>query len=65
MPSGRMGKAAMTEQDEPRTLTGEAAWKAHLNEVDKRNADTKKKAAETRSASELAAMTRAHQLKGD
>jgi hypothetical protein len=55
----------MTGPDEPRRLTGEAAWKAHLNEVEKRNADAKKKAAEARSAIELAAVARAHQLKGD
>jgi hypothetical protein len=55
----------MTEQDAPQKLTGEAAWKAHLNDVDKRNADAKKKAAETRSATELAAVARANQLKGD
>ena len=55
----------MTEQDEPRRLTGEAAWKAHLNEVEKRNADARKKAAETRSATDLAAVARAHALKGD
>jgi hypothetical protein len=55
----------MTEQDEPQRLTGEAAWKAHLNEVDKRNTDARKKAAEARSATELAAVARAHHLKGD
>jgi len=55
----------MTEQDEPRKLTGDAAWKAHLNEVDKRNADARKKAAEARSATELAEVARAQQLKGD
>src|SRR6478609_2706192 len=38
----RPNEAGMTEQDEPRRLTGEAAWKAHLNDVDKRNADAKR-----------------------
>jgi hypothetical protein len=55
----------MTEQDEPRKLTGEAAWKAHLNDVDKRNSDAKRKATAERSATELAAIARARQLKGD
>ena len=55
----------MTEQAEPRKLTGEAAWKAHLNEVDKRNVDARKKAAVARSATESAAVARARQLKGD
>jgi len=54
-----------TEQEEPRKLTGEAAWKAHLSDVDKRNADCKKKAAADRSATEMAAVARARQLKGD
>ena len=55
----------MTDQDEPRRLTGEAAWKAHLNDVDRRNSDAKKKAAVDRSAAELAALARARELKGD
>jgi hypothetical protein len=55
----------MTEQDEPRRPTGEAAWKAHLNEVERRNADARRKAAQARSATELAAVARAHQLKDD
>jgi hypothetical protein len=55
----------MTEQEEPRRLTGDAAWKAHLSDVEKRNADARKKAAEVRSATELAAVARANQLKGD
>ena len=55
----------MTEQDEPRKLTGEAAWKAHLNDVDKRNVDAKRKATQHRSAAEAAAVARARQLKGD
>lgn len=57
--------AGMTDQDEPRRLTGEAAWKAHLNDVDRRNSDAKKKAAVDRSAAELAALARARELKGD
>jgi hypothetical protein len=55
----------MTEQDEPRKLTGEAAWKAHLNEVDKRNAEARRKAADARSAADSAAVARAYRLKGD
>jgi len=54
-----------TEPDEPRRLTGEAAWKAHLDSVDKRNAVAKKRAAERRSGTELAAIARSRQLKGD
>jgi flagellar hook-length control protein FliK len=57
--------SGMTEQDEPRKLTGEAAWKAHLNEVDKRNAEARRKAADARSAADSAAVARAYRLKGD
>jgi len=55
----------MTEQAEPRKLTGDAAWKAHLNDVDKRNSDARKKAAEARAPAVSAAVARANQLKGD
>ena len=55
----------MTEQGEASRPTGEAAWKAHLNEVERRNAEARKKAADTRSASDVAAVARAYRLKGD
>jgi hypothetical protein len=55
----------MTEQEEPRRPTGDAAWKAHLTEVERRNADARRKAGEARSATEVAAVARAHRLKGD
>jgi hypothetical protein len=54
----------MTEEHEPRRLTGDAAWKAHLDSVDKRNTAAKKKAGERRSTTDLAAVARARQLKG-
>jgi hypothetical protein len=54
----------MTEEQDPRRLTGDAAWKAHLDSVDKRNAVAKKKAAERRSTTDLAAIARSRQLKG-
>jgi hypothetical protein len=55
----------MTDEQEPRRLTGAAAWKAHLDSVDKRNADTKKKAAARRSTTELSVIARSQKLKGD
>ena len=55
----------MSEHEEPRRLTGEAAWKAHLDSVGKRNAVAKKKAAEHRSATERANITRSQHLKAD
>jgi hypothetical protein len=55
----------MAEQDDPRRPTGEAAWKAHLNEVERRNVEARKKAAEARSATDVAAVARAYRLKGD
>jgi hypothetical protein len=53
------------QQEEPRRLTGEAAFKAHLDSVDKRNVAARKKAAEHRSSSDLATIARARRLKGD
>lgn len=55
----------MNEEEERPKATGEAAWKAHLDTVDKRNASAKKKAAERRSSMELSAIARSRALKGD
>ena len=52
-------------QPEERRLTGEAAYKAHLESVDKRNAAARKQAAEHKSSAELATIARARRLKGD
>ena len=60
-----MSKQIEEQVEEPRKLTGEAAWKAHLDDVDKRNAATRRQAAADRSTTELAAIARARQLKGD
>jgi hypothetical protein len=53
------------DEDEPRRLSGDAAFKAHLESVDKRNLAARKKAAEQRSMSERATIARARLLKGD
>lgn len=56
----------MTEQQgDSRRPTGDAAWKSHLDEVQRRNEDARKKAADARSAAAVAAVARAHRLKGD
>jgi len=46
-------------------LTGDAAWKAHRDELDKRNAAAKKKAADHKSADSLAAAARERRLAKD
>jgi hypothetical protein len=56
----------MTEQQgDTRRPTGDAAWKAHLDAVQRRNAEARKKAADVRSAADVAAVARAYRLKGD
>ena len=56
----------MAEQHvDPRRLTGDAAWKAHLNAVQTRNDDARKKAADARLTADVAAVARASRLKGD
>ncbi len=60
-----MSTDGQRQPEEQRRLTGEAAFKAHLDSVEKRNAAARKQAAELRSASELATIARARQLKGD
>jgi hypothetical protein len=52
------------EQPEPRRLAGEAAWKAHLATIEKRNGDARKKAAERASSGrDVAHLARARRLK--
>ena len=53
------------QEEEPRRLTGEAAYKAHLESIDKRNLAARKKAAEDRSPAERVTTARARRLKGD
>jgi hypothetical protein len=53
------------QQGDPRRPTGEAAWKAHLDEVQRRNDEARKKAADARSAADVVAVARAYRLKGD
>jgi hypothetical protein len=60
-----MNTESERDRDEPRRLTGEAAYKAHLESIDKRNIATRKKAAADRLTSDLATTARARRLKGD
>lgn len=55
----------MTEQEQDRRLAGDAAWKAHLDAIEKRNGDARKKAAERVVLKEVAERARVHRLKGD
>ena len=64
MGTGRDGGDAIAD-GEPRKLRGEAAWKAHLDDVEKRNSAAKRKAAEHPSPVNLAAIARSRELKRD
>lgn len=60
-----MSTDEQSQPEERRKLTGEAAYRAHLESVDKRNALARKKAAEHRVDAERATIARVRQLKGD
>lgn len=52
----------MSSEDERPRMTGDAAWKAHRDELDRRNAAAKKTAHDHASASDVAALARERRL---
>ena len=53
------------QDEEPRKLTGEAAYKAHLESIEKRNMAARKSASDDRSAANQATAVRARRLLHD
>jgi hypothetical protein len=57
-----MSAAEMTGDDTAPRPTGEAAWKAHRDAIDRQNAAAKKRAHEHKSAASVAATARERRL---